>query len=193
MTEPDVTFELAEKVAALTAENARLRGEVDELRSLAEQNENQRHEDDCAAVTGRGKLEARIAALTADLARVTAERDGLLTEVERLREELTKEHKINAGYGGGGQTCATCGKHDVGDYANTCGICKKNLCDDCMRGGHCGHVPALDAEALPPGATCGGCQRFAECHVKAEAIRCSGFGTSHFVSAHAPPAGKGTP
>ena len=62
MSESDVTYELAEKLAALTAENARLRGELARL-----------HSERCL--------------LTADLARVTAERDGLREQVKRLKAD----------------------------------------------------------------------------------------------------------
>jgi uncharacterized small protein (DUF1192 family) len=105
MTEPDVTFELAEKVAALTSEARSLRERLkdayaesmrgsglltamnDELRA---ENARLRGEVEIATRVYQESLGCiewdgeRIAALTADLARVTAERDGLRRELDWL-------------------------------------------------------------------------------------------------------------
>jgi hypothetical protein len=83
-------MELGERNAALTAENARLRGEVEELRAAkhriatvyAERRRIEREKDD------------HVAALTADLARVTAERDGLFRAAERVRLTVFETYEL---------------------------------------------------------------------------------------------------
>ena len=87
-----------ERIAALTAENARLRGEVERLEDGMEQSEDARcranselHDADLNHLDD----ERRITALTADLARVSDEyervehdRSNLLCEREELRDRL---------------------------------------------------------------------------------------------------------
>jgi hypothetical protein len=122
----------------------------------------------------------RIDALATENAQLRAELDRLRAEVQQERELFLGVRHV------GGQRCAACGKWGVGDYANTCAVCRKNLCDECMAGGHCDHVPALNLRDLPPGKTCGDCAEFPCVNYHPETqdpapTRCSGFEGSHFM------------
>jgi hypothetical protein len=77
--------EALEKVAALTAENARLRAEVDDIGRQYHGLRNTLEATDQIAEARAIRIacmEAENRDLTADLARVTAERDGLLLAVD---------------------------------------------------------------------------------------------------------------
>jgi hypothetical protein len=44
--------------------------------------------------------------------------------------------------------CERCGKPTVGmEIHDYCADCGKNLCDDCMKAGCCGNVPAKSGQA----------------------------------------------